>query len=484
MNALIAALLLAATVSSPANSADGELLSLADAKRRALENNLDIQVARERLAKASILSKKAWAVLMPTISASASVLRNNKEVSIPFGLPEEMRPLFEREGLSFPAPQNVTIQELYQKNASVNFAWVLASGRSIPLLQNAYTTVDVAELSYAQAETALQYATALAYYNVLNTQEQASIRRRALDVVKEHLELSRVKVEIGEATQVVALRSEVEVATGEQLLLQAAHAERIAKRALATLIGRVDEAGNFARFRVARPAADEPTVAADLVQRAYDGRLDLKAQTLQLEIAERSRLESWMKFLPQLVGTGSYRWSDVQGFSGENTNWQLGLALQWSLFEGGLTFWELQERAHDINAAALSIEKTRQDIAQQVHDARLNLETAEANRVAAERRVDLAAKSAELVRAQYEVGAVTQLDVIDANRALADAQTAGALAHLGVDLARLSLEQVLLIPATGAPTTMAATATGESLTLSANQGTASGPATGGEPGMP
>jgi outer membrane protein TolC len=471
----------------PASGGDApaELLSLADAKRLARENNLDIQIARERLAKASILSKKAWAVLLPTISANASIVRNNTAIEIPFGLPEELRPVFEGLGQPFPDPQLVTIQELYQKNASVNFAWVLLNGRSVPLLQNAYSTVEVAELSYAQAESALQYGTALAYYNVMNAQQQTAIRRRALDVASEHLKLSRAKVEIGEATQVVALRSEVEVATDEQLLLQAAHAERIAKRALATLIGRVDAAGDFAPFRVEQPNAEPAPIPDDLVETAYAERLDLKTQKLQLEIAERSKLESWMKFLPQLVGTGSYRWSDVQGFSGENTNWQLGLALRWTLFEGGLTYWELQERAHDVNAAALAVEKARQDIAQQVHEARLNLETAEANRAAARRRIDLAAKSAQLVRAQFEVGAATQLDVIDVNRALADAETADALAGLGVDLARLSLEQVLLSPTQSAPADAASTTAAGIPTASAPVGPAtSQPDASGLPGVP
>jgi outer membrane protein TolC len=323
-------------------------------------------------------------------------------------------------------------------------------------LQNAYASVEVAQVTYAQAERALQFAAAVAFYSVLNAQQQTEIRQRALDVANEHLRLSRAKVEIGEATQVVALRSEVEVATSEQVLLQAAHAERIAKRALATLIGMVDADGDFAPFDVVHPDAETTSPPGDLVEIAFAERLDLQAQKLQLEIAERSKLESWMKFLPQLVGTGSYRWSDVEGFAGDSTNWQLGLALQWSLFEGGLTYWELQERTHEVNAAALSIEKTRQDIAQQVHEARLELQTAEANLTAARRRVDLATKSAELVGAQFEVGAVTQLDVLDANRALADAQTADALAQLGVDLARLALEQALVMPpasTTAAPVT-------------------------------
>ncbi|MEE8408035.1 MAG: TolC family protein [Myxococcota bacterium] len=452
-----AVLIGAAPSADAASSAEVPVLTLDEAKQLARDNNVDIQIARERMLRASILSSKAWALLLPTISANTGITRFDKEIVLPFGLPEDLRPLFQSLGQPFPPPVNVTIQQQYQSNASARFAWVLLNGRSIPLIQNAYTSVEVAELSYDQAETALQFGTSLSYYAVLNAQEQAIIRRRALDMAREHMKLARAKVELGEATRVVSLRSEVEVAIAEQLVIQAENAARIARRGLATLIGKVDANGRSPNFRVTRPADGTAAPSGNLVEQAVTERLDLKSRHLELEMAERSKTESWMKFLPQLISTGSYRWSDVEGFSGEHTNWQLGLALHWTLFEGGLTYWELQERGHDINTAALMIEKTRRDIAQQVHDTRVDLESSRANQVAATRRVDLARKTAELVQAQFEVGAATQLDLLDANRVQADAETADALAQLGVDLARLSLEQVLLIPPPGVAASAAAT---------------------------
>src|SRR5690606_5858398 len=112
---------------------------------------------------------------------------------------------------------------------------------------------------------------------------------------------------------------------------------------------------------------------------------------------------------------------------------------------------ELQEREHDVQVAALAVEKNRQDIARQVREARLNYESAKADLVAAEKRAVLAERAAELLRAQYEVGMATQLELLDAERTLTDAQTGVVLAQLQVDVNQVSLERVTLVPpATGA----------------------------------
>lgn len=423
-----------ALAGNPAVEAAPAVLTLDSALKLVEENNVDLQVARERLGRAQILSSKAWAYVLPVLAANASITRNNTEIVFPLTLP----------GMP---PQEIVIQKLYTQNASATLNWTLLSGRTVPLLQNAYTAVDVAELGYEQMMVTMRHATSLVYYGVLNADRQVDIRRRALALAQEHKRLADAQVSVGEATQVIALRSDVEVTTAEQALLQAENAASLSHLSLATLLGSVRDDGTYPAYVVARPPERAPVARGnDLIARAHTHRLDLKTRRLELTMAERSKFETWMQFLPALVATGSYRWSDAAGFSGEKTNWQAGLALQWQIFEGGSTFWQLQERQHDINTALLTLDKARQDITQQVLESQLNLGTAEASYRVAQRRAELARQSAVLVKAQYEVGAATQLDLLDANRTLADAETAEALGQLAVDMANMQLEQVLRVP--------------------------------------
>lgn len=447
-----------------AQAPDAPLITLDEARQLARSQNLDVQIARERLLKASILSRKAWAVVLPTLNASASLARNNRDIVFDVGgIPPELEPLFQSAGIPIPQGQPLELQALWQSGAQIALSWTLLNGRSIPLIKNAYDTVEVAEYGYQQAEETLVYATTLSYYNTLSAERQVAIRKRALEIARANLDLAQARVEVGQSTEVDSLRADVEVAAAEQALVQAQNSATLAYRALATLLNRVQENGEVAAFRVERPA-ELPEPPADVLDAALDRRLDLKTRSLELVIAERSKTESWMKLLPVLSLDAFQRWTDVPGFSGDNTSWQVAFNLRWNIFEGGLTYWEINERQHDINAAALQIEKTRLDIAQEVAEARLNLDAALANHRAAQRRAALAQRSAELVRTQFEVGVATQLEVLDATRALADADAAEVLGQLAVDLAKVMLETVVLVP----PTPGAAN--GEARTMGAGMG--------------
>ncbi len=437
---MLSILMAVALAQAPAEPAP--VLRLDEALRLAEESNLDLRMAKERLERAQVLSKKAWALFLPVLSASAQAVRNNTEIA--FDFIGALEPLADQFGVTLPPSEPTIIQRLYEKSASINLNWPLLNGRAIPLLFNAYDSIEVAGLTFKQTQQAMRHATALAYYNVLNAHRQVDIRARALENQRQHLRLEQARLAVGDATEVSTLRAEVEVAAEEQGLIQAQNAARIATRALAVLIGWLEDDGGVRPFSVARPETPAAP-AGDVLSRALAERLDLKTRILELDIAERSKTETWMKYAPVLSGIGNYRWSESEGFSGENTTWQVGLALTWTFFEGGLTTWELDERQHDINLANLNIEKARQDITRQVAEARLNIESATAAHEAARRRAELARRTAQLVDKQYEAGSASQLDVLDASRALADAETAAALAQLDEDVARLTLEQTVVM---------------------------------------
>ena len=116
-----------------------------------------------------------------------------------------------------------------------------------------------------------------------------------------------------------------------------------------------------------------------------------------------------------------------------------------AIFEGGEIFWEVFERRHDAAAAAIAVEQRQVAIADDVVQSQLDLASAQSNHEAAQRRVELAEKSAELAQAQFELGAATQLEVLDANRSLADAAADEAIGQLNVDLARLRMQRVIKI---------------------------------------
>ena len=303
----------------------------------------------------------------------------------------------------------------------------------------------------SKGERSLATATTVSYYAALGAQRQVEVRQRALEVARHHQRLAHARVELGDAFEVEALRAETAVATQEQALLQVQNAERLAVLALQVLIGDIDAKATNASDEVPVVTLRRPLAASSASDRdpgstlehAIASRLDLKQRRLQVSMASNVRGEAWTRFLPALVASGIYSWSNVEGFTGDNVNWNLSLALRWTVFEGGRSYWTLQQTEYDLNAAVLMVDKTRQDIARQVREAELNLESARAGLAIAAKRVALARKTGEMIRAQYEVGLATQLDLLDADRMLADSETAEGLAQFQVDVGLVAIEQAV-----------------------------------------
>ena len=97
-------LLFIALLAGGPNTESAPLLTLDAAIAKAQRNNLDMQIAKERVERAAILSKKAWSVVLPVISASYSLTRFDREISISMG-----------------PGQDVVLQALTQKSAAVNY---------------------------------------------------------------------------------------------------------------------------------------------------------------------------------------------------------------------------------------------------------------------------------------------------------------------------------------------------------------------------
>jgi outer membrane protein TolC len=255
-----ASLLALLTATTALGGEEAELLTLEAAKTLARQNNLDIQIARERLGQAANLSRRAWAGILPLISATAGYSRN-KAIELELfdlsSIPPEQRELVTAIfGSPSDGPQYIVPPD--QWNAAVSFTWPLLSGPALTGIANAYDAVKLAEITYEQTETALLFATSLAYFNLVNAKQQVDIRQRALDNARAHLRLSEAKVAVGEATRVTALRSEVEVAAAEQELIGATNSARLAERALATLVGYVKPDGSARPIEVT-PASTRAT---------------------------------------------------------------------------------------------------------------------------------------------------------------------------------------------------------------------------------
>jgi outer membrane protein TolC len=140
-------------------------------------------------------------------------------------------------------------------------------------------------------------------------------------------------------------------------------------------------------------------------------------------------------FLPDITGNAFYGGTRAD----LNEIWEIGLSLQWSIFDGGNRIARFRETKANVDAAAFRVKATELDISREVEQAQLNVNEAQERIGAAQTAVASAQENFRLAQGRFDAGVGTILELTDAQLFLTQAQNteAQALADYRIFLARL-----------------------------------------------
>lgn len=425
-------------VAQPAPSA--KILTLDDALREAQARNLDLQAARARLDQARTLGWKAWSQQLPQITAGATWTHNSAEAAI--SLPTQYEVLDNGPAAT---PRYVTGNPLQSVDATLQARDQLGAQvqATVPLIapslwfgiSAARAGEKASEQGTEAARREILFGVAQLYFGAVGGRFAAQITERQLAVALDHEKDARVRFEAGTAPKVALLRAEIDRAKAEQDLKSARAGYDSSRSALATMLGR--DGADFDVETPPEPAAPPPE--GELEDGAARDRPDVQATETAVTVAERTRGTIWGRYLPSLGAFGRYQWANIAGFTGRETAWAVGLALNWTLFDGSLREAELTENGAKVAEAEANLRSARLKARDEVRRARLELETAAANRQKARETVDLARENQRLVDVNYKAGAATYLESSDANAQLTTAELASVTEQLKAQLAELKL---------------------------------------------
>jgi outer membrane protein TolC len=277
---------------------------------------------------------------------------------------------------------------------------------------------------------------AQAYYASASAQRIVAIQERQLELARAHQRDAALQVEAGTQPRIVLLRASIESARVAQDLERARNGLAVARSALAALLGRADDGD----LELAAPPP--PTLPPDVSRLEDDAlrqRAELRAARAGVEAATAQRRLHTSQYLPAVGAFGRATWTDPAGLTGENEGWAAGLALSWTIFDGGGREAQRREAAARVAEANAALTSAAVRAREDVRRSRLELASARANRVKAEEQVALARENQRLVDAAFRAGQSTSLEATDANAAVATAELAAANEALQADLAALRL---------------------------------------------
>jgi outer membrane protein TolC len=402
---------------TPASDADpgGAPLTLAGAFTRAREANTDLRIAQERLARTSLAVDRAWTAFKPRATVGGSGTMNDSESVANVG------------------GQRIVIRDRFQAGFNANVQQPLFTGPAIPRLRQAYASVEQGRLGLERTRRELLYAVAETYYGALGLQRIAEVARNQVEITRQHEAVARARFEAGDAAKVAVVRAEIARLQAEQDVRTAENAFEAARGGLACLLGLQP---TFALSDPPpQPAPGDP---AALMKAAIEARPDLKAARVQRDVAQAELDAAWYEFLPQVAVSWNLNAATAAGFTGQ-LNWAATLGVTVPLYDAGARYADIRDAESQVREAALSLAAQEAKARDEVRRAALDLDTSRANLSKAEEQERLARENHALVKAQFEAGLSTQVEVADAQASLFSAEIGQVRARLDVELAAIRL---------------------------------------------
>ena len=376
----------------------------------ALANNLDLALAAARVDEARALLRIADAQFWPAVDAAAQADRSrSSEVTamrLPLGTPIERT----------------------NYRAQLNVAYELdVWGRLRRGSEAAEAGLLATEAARYTVRIALASEIARVYYALVALDSQVEATRRSLQLRSEGLELQRARYAAGLINDFTLKQLEAEVAAA-QAQLPPLQANRTAQElALAVLLGRSPRAIMEDAFPV---DPDRSGLAVAIVPEGLPSDLLLRrpdvVEAEQRLIAANARIgEARAQLFPRIgltgyLGSESSSLSDL--FTGPASIWQLAFGLAQPIFQGGRLLGEIDAMEARQRQALAGYQKTLQEAFREVRTALSTQSRAREGYEAEGRRVAALTETLRLALIRYKTGLLSQLEVIDAERNLLQAE--------------------------------------------------------------
>ena len=415
-------LLAAAFAASAANAVDTLSLTLEDAVRRGLANNLAAVSSREAVRRAEGAHALARSSQMPSLSAGVSGSRQVIDLEAYGFEPPPSGPLV--------GPFNVFDARIYLSQSLLDLQ---ANG----LRQAAAFGVEAARSGAAATREAVVTSCAGLYLRAAADAKRIEAVREQVGVAESLQERATRLKDSGVVPGIEVVRAKVQLESQRQRLIVAENDLARDKLALARAIGLpLEQSIELAQGLVYKPVQ---ALAVDAALRdAYDARPDLKQAASDLAAAEATRAADRNERVPALRLNADFGKIGSSSSSLETTYF-VGLGLRFPLFEGGRIGALVKQDDAELTRRQAVLADLKAGVELDVRSAILDLTSAGERVGVADGALELAREQLGESQDRFVAGVSGNLEVVQAQDALAKASDDYLAALYAHNLARLAL---------------------------------------------
>lgn len=311
--------------------------------------------------------------------------------------------------------------------------------------------IDVAKLGKTNAqeeilrvEQATKYSAIQGYYGLLAYQELQGVYHEAVDNLQGHLDNVQAQYNVGTKARVDVLSSDVSLANAKTTAITADNNVAVAESNLNNILGLPLET----KLNLADHQLPFDTYNISL-QEATDYAMKYRPEVLQAAIAvqqaERNIDIANAGNRPTVAITGGNNWADntFPGIDANKRSWNIGAGVTYNFYDGGATKAKVNQAKQDLLVARETEQKTREAVQLEVKQAYLNIRSAAQKVEETQTVVDQARENYRIQNIRYQAGVGINLDVLDAQLSLNEAQVNHIQALYDYNVGIAKLEQVM-----------------------------------------
>jgi outer membrane protein TolC len=400
--------LIAPCAAAQAPASTSQKMTLAEAVRLALEKNPTVQAADAYAQAVQEGISEAKASRLPRVDFSEGFSRGNNPVYVFGGLLTQRQFTAENFALSFlntPPPLD---------NFRTQFSAVLPlydAGQTSRRIKDAKLSAQGAKDMHQRTRQEVIFNVVKAYTDELLAHENLHVADSAVASAKSDLARSEARQDQGLAVPSDLLSARVQLAQAQEDLLQAQSAVELAHAGLNVAMGLPEDAATSIE-----PGLQETTfdagVLAERQQRALTNRPDLLATDLGRQQAANGSRMARGEFLPKLSAFSGWEEDNQTFLTRGGNNWIAGVSLNINVFDGGANRARLVASRFRERQAEAQVAQMAAAVKLQVHEAYLNLSTAQ-QRIEVSRQAQAEAEeSLRIIQNRFEAGIATITDLL------------------------------------------------------------------------
>ncbi|HWP08831.1 MAG TPA: TolC family protein, partial [Polyangiaceae bacterium] len=376
-------------------------------------------------------TESAFGRLLPAASARGVYTRNQYESAI------GPNPLF-------PTRVTLTPQDQFDLFLQVDVPLV-----DLANFQRLGQAKHVANASSAQLELSqndVQRGVARAYYAYVGGAALVKAAERSQRIAEDNLAFVITRHENGVATELDRERARAAVEASKQNLADTELLSIQAARNLETISGITPT--DVVEFPVDDLHPEQPLAT-------WLGYRDTPADRVQAELskaATKGKKAAAYALLPTLSANGQERISNAAAFNGQSSYYTVQGMLSWRFDYSAYS--TAQAQASALDAQQVRAERTRRNVEDDIFNAWERVRTGIVKSASARVQADAAVRAETLSLARYQAGAITQLDVTQAQRDAFQSQASRIQADADLQYARVLLRLTAGKPPRVEPSTL------------------------------